>query len=214
MNEKYWWYKEIPKDLLANPLYSGASALQYGAIMRLRHSSWLEDNAGYLWNNEESLRRIAKMEKEEWDENREVILRAFSKTSDKSQIFDPGLAKAYFQNTQVSTERSKAGKAGASARAKGKGSKIPMEALEILQIWIQYRNENPETSELNKDGTLSRNGRGVKALVQVQKESGLPWETLRQGAIDYLQELDNPEYIKQFANFWEYREYEAYCGVY
>jgi uncharacterized protein YdaU (DUF1376 family) len=79
-------------DFLSSPDVALMAAHEVGAYCLLLFTAWQSDKQGYLENDEDRLRRIARLSPKQWKESRNLLLKKFVETEDKSLRFNPRLA--------------------------------------------------------------------------------------------------------------------------
>jgi uncharacterized protein YdaU (DUF1376 family) len=124
------------------------SCVEHGAYLLLLFTTW--QNGGALPTDRERLRRISKMEREDWAVSAEIVLAFFYAIDGeiRHKRVDEDLAKA---NANIE-QRSKAGTASAIARAENKRISAATEAQREV-------NETSTTVGTNDATDVQRNGR-------------------------------------------------------
>jgi uncharacterized protein YdaU (DUF1376 family) len=81
-------------DFLSSPDVQLMSNSELGAYCRLLFSSWLTDRPGYLANDEDQIRRLARLSVNAWQTSRAILLRKFPEVQDDSAWrYNPRLAQ-------------------------------------------------------------------------------------------------------------------------
>jgi uncharacterized protein YdaU (DUF1376 family) len=80
-------------DFLSSPDVMLMEAHEVGAYCLLLFTAWQSEPQGYLENDEDRMRRIARLTREQWTESRSVLLRKFIETEDKTFRYNPRLAQ-------------------------------------------------------------------------------------------------------------------------
>ena len=105
-------------DFLSSPDVQLMEAHEVGAYCLLLFNSWQSDRPGYLPNDEDRLRRTARLTAEQWAGSRQLLLSKFPPAPDEPMLrHNPRLAAEAGKQQAHRELKARAGKASAAKRA-------------------------------------------------------------------------------------------------
>ena len=99
-------------DFLSSPDVALMTAHEVGAYCLLLFTAWQSDRQGYLDNDEDRLRRIARLSPKQWKESRNLLLKKFVETEDRNMRYNPRLAAEAERLTQYRKQMRENGEKG------------------------------------------------------------------------------------------------------
>jgi len=130
-------------DFLSSPDVILMTAQEVGAYCLLLFTSWQSEKQGYLDNDEDKLRRIARLTPKQWRESRDIILKKFIQTVDGTERFNPRIAKEAARLAKYRQQMKANGLQG--GRPKKENQKVSSENQKVL-LQEADRNQNESTS--------------------------------------------------------------------
>jgi uncharacterized protein YdaU (DUF1376 family) len=130
-------------DFLSSPDVILMTAQEVGAYCLLLFTSWQSEKQGYLDNDEDKLRRIARLTPKQWKESREIILKKFIQTEDGAERFNPRIVKEASRLAEYRQQMKANGLQG--GRPKKNNQKVSSENQTVV-LQKADRNQNESTS--------------------------------------------------------------------
>jgi uncharacterized protein YdaU (DUF1376 family) len=124
-------FRFYPADFMGSPDVQAMDLEEVGAYLFLLCMAWQSERHGHLEDNEDRLRRLARMNPTQWARSRDLLLRKFP-------VVEPG----WRANTRMVLEAGKQQSFSESQSAKGKRGGRPRKAEEKLEV----SKEKPELS--------------------------------------------------------------------
>jgi len=99
-----------PKDFLTSIKVQTMTTKEVGAYCLLLFNCWLQEDQGYLPNDDETLKALSKMTDKEWEKSKNSILKNFKKKGNK--IFNKRMMKELDKLKDFSLKQSENGRRG------------------------------------------------------------------------------------------------------
>jgi len=105
-----------PQDFLSSLDVQMMTAEEVGAYILLLTNSWIQDNQGFLPDDDEVLRKICRIEKDRWDVVKKNVLKKFSTIEKDGVIFNKKLISLKKNYEEFKAKKVDSGKIGAEKR--------------------------------------------------------------------------------------------------
>ena len=109
-------FRFYPGDFWSSPDVQAMDLHEVGAYLSLMSASWLGDQAGCLPDDQEKLRRWARMSREQWGQSRETLLSKFPVHKPGTRI-NPRLYREAEKQAAFSASQSEKGRKGGRPKA-------------------------------------------------------------------------------------------------
>ncbi|GAA3758502.1 YdaU family protein [Terriglobus aquaticus] len=144
-------------DFLSSPTVQAMDLHEIGSYTVLLLTAWMNDRHGYLPDNDEMLRRWARMSREQWSESREILLSKF-----------PVVEDGWRANPRMVTEAEKQAAFSESQSAKGKRGGRPRKAEEKPGL----SSENPQLSPGRANQMPSAGADAIGQTIRGEEKAG------------------------------------------
>ena len=124
-------FRFYPSDFLGSPDVQAMDLHEIGAYTLLLCTAWNSERHGYLPDDENLLRRWARMSREQWAESRGLLLKKFP-VVEEGWRFNPRMVKEAEKQRVFSEVQS----------AKGKRGGRPPKNPEVIETKLGVTNEN------------------------------------------------------------------------
>jgi uncharacterized protein YdaU (DUF1376 family) len=129
-------FRFYPSDFMGAPDVQAMDLHEVGAYTLLLCTAWLSERHGYLPDDENLLRRWAKMTREQWTESRALLLKKF-----------PVVEDGWRANPRMVREAEKQVAFSASQAAKGAKGGRPAKKPGLIEIKPGLSNQKPDESQ-------------------------------------------------------------------
>lgn len=136
-------------DFLSSPDVQLMEAHEVGAYCLLLFNSWQSDRPGYLSNDEDRIRRTARLSADQWATSRRLLLGKFPVApEDPTWRYNPRLSTEASKQLQYRALKSRAGKASAQKRA-GQATAVEEKPTGVQHLLRENATSTPLTQDVS-----------------------------------------------------------------
>lgn len=112
-----------PKDFVSSPKVAAMTTQEVGAYVLLLCAAWVGDPQGHLPDDDELLRRIARMTADEWRASKALLMSCFEPDG-HGRLYNKRLLRERMRQETHSAAQRENGKRGAASRWRGHSQKM------------------------------------------------------------------------------------------